>query len=89
MEALNTFLTKVVIQIVDPIILLLAGAAFVVFIWGVFEFIKGAGEEKAREDGRRAIMWGLIGLVVIFGAFGILNIALHTFNLPPVQQFAQ
>ena len=81
MRVLNEFLGKVVVQIVNPIILLLAGAAFVLFIWGVFEFIKGAGDAKAREEGRRAILWGLVGLVIIFGAYGIINLALGTFNI--------
>ncbi len=82
MSVLNNFLTKVVTQIVNPIILLLTAAAFVVFIWGVFQFVVHAGDEGKRSEGRLAIMWGLIGLVIIFGAYGIINVALGTFNLP-------
>ncbi len=78
---LNAFLGKVVTQIVNPLILLLAAGAFVVFLWGVFEFIRDAGDENRREEGRRAIFWGLVGLVIIFGAYGIINIALSTFGL--------
>ena len=86
MDKLNGFLGKVVVEIINPIILLLAASAFVVFLWGVYEFIKGAGEESKREDGRRAILWGLVGLVIIFGAYGIINIALDTFSLPKIQE---
>jgi hypothetical protein len=86
MEKLYAFLGKVVEQIINPIILLLAGAAFVVFLWGVFKFIQKAGDEKERESGRRAIGWGLIGLVIIFGVYGILNIALTAFNLDPIEK---
>jgi hypothetical protein len=78
---LNAFLGRVVTQIVNPLILLLAAGAFVVFLWGVFEFIRDAGDENRREEGRRAIFWGLVGLVIIFGAYGIINIALSTFGL--------
>lgn len=78
---MNAFLDRVVEQIVNPLILLLGAAAFIVFIWGVFVFIKDAGDENKREEGRHAIMWGLIGLVIIFGAYGILNLAAATFNL--------
>lgn len=81
---LNKFLENVVIQIINPIILLLAAVAFVVFIWGIFEFIVHAGEEAKRSEGRSAIMWGLIGLVIIFGAYGIVNAALGTFGLSPI-----
>ncbi|MDE1919747.1 MAG: hypothetical protein KGH56_03585 [Patescibacteria group bacterium] len=84
MSVLNKFLGNVVVQIINPIILLLAAAAFVAFLWGVFEFIKGAGDEGKREEGRRAILWGLIGLVIIFGAYGIINLALGTFDVAPI-----
>lgn len=83
MSALNAFLTRVEDQIINPIILLLAAVAFVVFIWGIFEFIAHAGEETKREEGRKAIMWGLVGLVIIFGAYGIIDLAIGTFDLTP------
>ena len=82
MVVLEQFLKNVVREIVNPLILLLAASAFVVFVWGVFEFILHAGDEAKRAEGKRAILWGIIGLVIIFGAFGIINLALGTFNLP-------
>jgi len=85
MSVLDSFLAKVVTQIVNPLILLMSGVAFVVFAWGIFEFINKSGDEKAREEGRKAIMWGLIGLVIIFGAYGIINLALGTFGLGTIQ----
>lgn len=86
MSVLNKFLANVVTEIINPIILLLSAGAFVVFIWGVFKFIKNAGDEKARSEGKQAIFWGIIGLVIIFGAYGIINLALGTFNLPSIQR---
>lgn len=86
MVELNKFLGRVVDQIVNPIILLLAASAFVVFIWGVYEFIAHAGDETKRTEGRSAIMWGLIGLVIIFGAYGVINVALGTFNIPAIHK---
>lgn len=86
MDKLNAFLGKVVEQIINPLILLLAASAFVVFLWGVFEFVAHAGDETKRAEGKRAILWGLVGLVIIFGAYGLINLALGTFNLPPIQQ---
>jgi hypothetical protein len=85
----NAFLARVVTQVINPIILLLAAGAFVVFLWGVFEFIVHAGDETKRKEGRNGIFWGLIGLVIIFGAYGIINTVLNTFNLPPIQKISQ
>ncbi len=86
MVVLGQFVDKIVAQIINPIILLLAAAAFVLFVWGVFELIKGATDETKRSEGRRAIMWGLIGFVIIFGAYGILNLALGTFGFPLISR---
>lgn len=83
---LNGFLDKVVVQIINPIILLLVAVAFVVFLWGVVDFIMHAGDEAKRAEGQRAIFWGLIGLVIMFGAYGIINIAAGAFNLGPVHK---
>ncbi|HQT82597.1 MAG: hypothetical protein B7W98_01220 [Parcubacteria group bacterium 20-58-5] len=83
MAKLNTFLGNVVTQIINPIILLLAAVAFVAFLWGVFEFIANAGDETKRKEGKSAILWGLVGLVIIFGAYGIINVALGAFTLSP------
>lgn len=85
MEVLLRFLAKVVSEVINPIILLLSAGAFVVFLWGVFEFVKGAADEGEREEGRRAIFWGLVGLVIIFGAYGIINLALSTFGITPIE----
>jgi hypothetical protein len=85
MTSLDTFLGKVVDQIVNPLILLLSAVALVVFAWGVVEFIYKAGDESGREQGRRAIVWGIVGFVIIFGAYGLINLALGTFGLGTIQ----
>ena len=90
MVVLNQFLDKVVVQIINPIIMLLSAGAFVVLMWGIFEFVKNAGNVTKREEGRKAIFWGIIGLVIIFGAYGIINLALGTFDLTlPIEKGGQ
>lgn len=88
MAVLNQFLGKVVTQIVNPIILLLSASAFLVFLWGMFEFIANAGNDTKREQGKMAILWGIIGLAIIFGAYGLVNLAAGTFNLDPVTKIS-
>ena len=87
-SALNAFLDKVVIQIVNPLMLLLAAGAFIAFLWGVVQFIVHAGDEAKRKEGKEAILWGLVGLVIIFGVYGILTLLTGTFNLPPVEKIS-
>lgn len=73
MEALNRFLDVVTREIIDPILTLLALAAFVYFAWGMVKFIKNADNDEKRGDGKRHMLWGVVGLAIIFGAFAILN----------------
>lgn len=80
MEVVFDFFNRVAAEILDPLMLLMAAGATIVFLFGVFKFIMNAGEEGKREEGRSAIIWGLVGLVVIFGASTILHIAIDTFG---------
>jgi hypothetical protein len=79
---MDKLLNGIVKEIVNPLIILLSAAAFVLFAWGAFQFIANAGDADKREEGKKAILWGLVGLVIIFGAYGIINVALTTFGVP-------
>jgi uncharacterized membrane protein len=71
--ALDAFLAKVMTLIIVPVVTLLALAAFTVFIWGVFGYIRGADDAEARKKGQDHILWGLIGLMIMFGATAIIT----------------
>ncbi len=73
-NAFNTFITNVEKAIIDPIITVVALAAFILFVYGVVEFIRGADNDEKRKLGQQHIMWGLIGLTIIFGAATIVKI---------------
>jgi hypothetical protein len=70
-------------HIVNPLIIMLIAVATAVFFWGIFEFVAGAGNEEARDKGKRHIVWGLIGLFILIGVFGIIKIILGTFGIEP------
>lgn len=67
--------------VVVPVIFSLAFAAFV---WGVVKyFFLHGGEETKRAEGRVFILWGVIGLVVLFSVWGFVNILLSTLGIAP------
>lgn len=74
-DPFHTFLTKVEVALINPIITLLALGGFVLFVYGIVEFIAGAGNDEKREVGKRHMIWGFIGLTIIFGAKAIIAIA--------------
>lgn len=74
MTAANAIINKIVEVVINPLILLLMAIAFVVFLWGGFEFIAGASGVENREKGKRHMLWGIIGLFIMIAVFGILKI---------------
>ena len=79
---LKTFvdgITGTISGILVPIIFSLA-ALF--FVWGVFNyFILGAGDSEKREQGRSFVIWGLLGMVVLFSVWSLVKIILSTFGI--------
>lgn len=80
--AATSFVIKLNDIIVFPLIMLLLGIAVLVFLWGLFQLVANAGSDDARSTGKRHMLYGIIGIVVMVSALGILNIALGTFGLP-------
>lgn len=74
----NDLLANVVDNIVNPIVYLLLALAVFYFLWGVFKFILNADSPDERKIGGLAMMWGVVGLLVMFTAYGILNLILQT-----------
>lgn len=57
--------------------------AFIVFIWGIVKaYILKPDDETARKQGHQLILWGIIGFVVIFSVWGIVQIVGSVLNLP-------
>ncbi len=63
------------------IIPLIFTLAFLYFLWGMVMFIKGADDVKKREESKKFIYWGIIGLTVMIAVWGIVQIVTSTFGL--------
>ncbi|PCI20190.1 hypothetical protein COB64_02670 [Candidatus Wolfebacteria bacterium] len=59
---------------------LLITAGTVVFIYGVVQYIAGAADQTKREEGRKFILWGIIGLFVIISVWGLVGLLSNTFQ---------
>ena len=47
--------------------------AIIFFLWGLVQFVRAAGDEKAREVGKSHMIWGIVALVVMVSIVGIVN----------------
>ncbi len=77
----DQFMAKISTVIVQPILALVFGIAFIIFIWGVFVYIRDSDDDKGRAEGQRSILWGLVGMVIMISAFGIINIIQGTIGV--------
>ena len=67
-------------EILNTIIPILIVLGVVYFVWGVISYVIG-DDEEAKKKGRNRIIYGIIGLVVIVGMWGLVRIVTTTFGL--------
>ena len=67
--------------ILNPLIGLAFAIAFVVFFWGIFQFIASQTTDTGREEGKRKIFWGLFGIFIMISAYGLIRLILGTFDI--------
>jgi hypothetical protein len=63
----------IILELLSLMVPLLAGAALLVFFWGLAKFIHNAGSESAREEAKNVMFWGIIALFVMFSIWGIIS----------------
>jgi len=80
--AVGGYLKGIVTFINSYVIPFIFAIAFIVFIWGVFQyFIAGGANEESREKGKQLVFWGIIGFVVMLTLWGVVNLLVASTNL--------
>lgn len=74
------FLTKVSAYILNPLIFILFLVAGIYFALGVFTLI--TADASKREEGKKNVLWGLVGMFVMISTYGIIGLILDTFDIP-------
>lgn len=77
------FLNNVNKYILNPVIGLLFAVAFVIFIYGIFKFLSTDVEATSRKEAQDAILYGFIGMIIMFSVYGIIAFVLKTFGVTP------
>lgn len=80
--ASNTTIGGVVSAAV-PFIFIFAGTGlFLMLIAGGFDFLTSAGDPKKLDQGRQRLTYAVVGFIIIFAAFWIVQAAGIIFGLP-------
>jgi len=61
-------------ELISGVIPILFVIVTIYFFWGVITYVMAGGEEKAVKQGRDHMLWGIIGMAVMFGAWGIARV---------------
>ncbi|OGI69993.1 hypothetical protein A3A09_02485 [Candidatus Nomurabacteria bacterium RIFCSPLOWO2_01_FULL_42_20] len=69
-----------ILNIINTIVLIIIALAFLFFLVGVVKYIT-AKEEKAKGEARNNMIYGIIGLFVMFAVWGLVKLLQNTFGL--------
>ena len=67
-------------QLFNAVVPVLIALGVLYFVWGVVTYVM-AGDEEAKSAGRDRMIFGIIGLAVIIGVWGLVNFLRNTFGL--------
>ena len=67
--------------VINTLIPFLVGLAVLVIIWGVFNYISGAGDEEKRAQAKQYIVWGVVGVFIMLSVWGLVNVLVNSFDL--------
>ena len=81
MQAFNTVLDKFERLIIGPVMQVVFAAGFLLFLWGLVQFLWNLEESSSHEEGKQHMLWGIIGMFIMVSIWGIIGMISNTFNL--------
>jgi len=77
MDEFRRIMNILISEAVWPFVIFLFILAIALFLYGLIEFLAGAESEERRGRGKKHLTWGIIGLFIMFGVWGIIEIILN------------
>ncbi|MBP9748176.1 MAG: hypothetical protein KBD17_00915 [Candidatus Pacebacteria bacterium] len=81
---IDAFIGKVNTFIINPIIGFLFALAVLYFLYGMVQFLINQENEEAKSTGKQHMIWGIIGITIMFGVWTILGFILNTFDIKDI-----
>lgn len=70
--------------IINPIIILLFALSFVYVLYGIVKFLSSDVSDAAtRKSAKDAVLWGLVGMLIMFSVYGLIKVVMATFGISP------
>lgn|SRR3989338_4903009 len=74
-------LKNFVSYIINPAILVIFAAGFFLFVWGLVQFIMNLDKGGEHEEGKKHMLWGIVGMFIMASVYGIIALLDNTFDL--------
>ena len=69
--------------VINPILAILFAVGLLVFVYGIVEFLWGlSNDTNHREEGKKHMIWGLVGMFVMVAAYTLITIIARALNVP-------
>lgn len=68
-------------RIVDLSLPIVIAIALLGFFWGLVKFIFAQGDETAKVEAKKIMLWGLVALFVMISVWGLVRFAQRAFGL--------
>ena len=65
----------------DPAMALLFTLGLLMFIWGLVEFLWNFNKGAPTLDGKKHMLWGVIGMSIMAGAYGLVVMIAGMFSI--------
>ncbi|OGL70505.1 hypothetical protein A3C17_04010 [Candidatus Uhrbacteria bacterium RIFCSPHIGHO2_02_FULL_53_13] len=60
-------------RVIQAVLGISGSIALLMFVWGGFLWLTSAGKPERIKSGQDTLLWSVIGIAVIFGAYAIVN----------------
>lgn len=68
--------------LINPAILVIFAAGFLLFIWGLVQFLLALNKSGTEYDeGKQHMLWGIVGMFIMASVYGIIALIDNTFDL--------
>lgn len=77
---IESIVAKITEEVLNPLIALLMILATVIFLWGIIQMLANPDNEQKRSEGKKHIMWGIVGLFIMVSVWGIIKVLCNFFE---------
>lgn len=73
MSSANAIFSKIIENIISPVVEFVVALSVLLFMWGVFQFVFNSEDASKRETGRNHMIWGIVGFFIMVSVLGIIR----------------